>query len=148
MGAWVSDSVGGLSLGDAVAVWLCCAALSVTGCGQHKNPTTFLGGPESRRPISSSQGGSSGADPSANGDSGAGDVAQGGEPSVPPLTVGDGAYDPDQVYLFGTLVEARTGVNATALVSAPNLYTVGFPAGIGFVMWKKQLVYVDPKRDG
>jgi hypothetical protein len=106
------------------------------GCGTDHAPFIDLDAPEV----------DGGGAPSGVAEAGNGGAAEGnvkpdpGEPSFSDLS----ELDPDEVYLFGTLVEGQLGVDALAHWREPNVYTVGFDGSVSarFIkLWQGQLVY-------
>lgn len=78
-------------------------------------------------------------------------VSDGGEPAAGGAGAGSGpvedelgVFDPNEVYLYGTLIEGTSGKEAVAHWSKPDLYTIGFPRGVdvfSLQLWKGRLLY-------
>jgi len=85
----------------------------------------------------SESGGSTGGTGSTTNEGDAGESSTDGNPAV---------YDPESVYLFGTLQPPTCQFNAVALLSTPNSYSVGFGCYANdatLQIWKSHLVYSD-----
>jgi len=86
--------------------------------------------------ASTTDGGAAGGAAGANTIEGnAGETSTGSTPGV---------YDPEAIYLFGTLLPTTCLGNAVALLSQPNFYTVGFGCYVNNTsvqIWNNQLVY-------
>jgi len=128
-------------------------AVLAVACGK-ENPKTFLGpGPKGGSANSArggagddiaDEGGASGnadvgetAGRTSNGGrsgqtstGGRGGSGSGGEPSTgdagAPTTYDLSSFDPNEVYIYGTLVQGRSGVQAIAHWATPNYYLLGF----------------------